>query len=159
MSRRFVVLTIVLVVMCSACSWAQFRGGAARTGSQASESKLGLSTLGSVHEAWTANVNGSEYVESPAVAGGVLYVVGTNTGLLAFDAKGTESCAFTPKRCDPLWTAPMSLPGAPVFGTPAISPVGSLSSTRPESFSRSMPRAFAGVPVHRRRALRCGPLQ
>jgi outer membrane protein assembly factor BamB len=42
---------------------------------------------------------------SPAVAGGVVYVVDEHGGLRAYDAAGVTGCSGTPKHCLPLWTA------------------------------------------------------
>ncbi len=49
---------------------------------------------------------------SPTVVDGVVYVTGeaynTNAATLyAFDAAGETNCSGTPKRCSPLWTAPV----------------------------------------------------
>lgn len=57
---------------------------------------------------------------SPVVVGGVLYVVSFSlerlTGeLVAFDARGVQSCTPAPVVCSPIWTA--LLPSFPVEGT------------------------------------------
>jgi serine/threonine-protein kinase len=57
---------------------------------------------------WIANFDYSfSDGTSPAVAGGVVYVVDSNGVLRAYDAAGITGCSGSPKRCDPLWTAPL----------------------------------------------------
>jgi outer membrane protein assembly factor BamB len=55
---------------------------------------------------WRANFDYfRENGTSPAVAGGVVYVVDNDGVLRAYDAGGVAGCSGTPKVCSPLWTA------------------------------------------------------
>ena len=53
--------------------------------------------------------------ESPAVAGGNVYVAGGAGGLRAVDAAGVVNCSGSPKTCAPRWTS-----AAPSYRAPAI---------------------------------------
>jgi outer membrane protein assembly factor BamB len=57
---------------------------------------------------WTASaVVGASYFTAPAVVSGVLYTSADDDRVYAFDATGTTNCSGTPKKCAPLWTAPV----------------------------------------------------
>jgi hypothetical protein len=58
---------------------------------------------------WTASVGGAtSLISSPAIASGVIYVVGGDGVVRAFDAGGKTDCGGTPTVCLPLWTANVS---------------------------------------------------
>jgi outer membrane protein assembly factor BamB len=75
---------------------------------------------------WTASLEGTNASQSPAVAGGKVYVAiaavtptGEEfSGLLAFDAAGNTNCSGSPKTCTPLWGK--SLAANFVVSSPAV---------------------------------------
>ncbi len=63
---------------------------------------------------WSTPASGTA-TESPAVAGGSVYIPTGTTGLQAFDAAGIVNCSGTPKTCTPRWTS-----AGPSYYAPAI---------------------------------------
>jgi len=100
-------------------AWPRFHFSNGSTGYNPYENTLGPSNVSTLAEAWTSPLFGNE-VESPAVAGGTLYVASRDQHLYAFSAAGTTGCSGTPKICQPLWSA---LPhgGYAIGSTPAVS--------------------------------------
>jgi hypothetical protein len=66
-------------------------------------------TPGTCGPLWTAPAGGpASLISSPAISGDVIYVVGGDGVVRAFDAGGKTDCAGTPTVCSPLWTANVS---------------------------------------------------
>ena len=100
------MVALLAALLMAGCNWSQFRGDAAHTGYQPSESKIGPSTVSSLAEAWTAQLGPT--TSSPVVAGGRLYIgeggfARAEVIYSVFDAAGQANCSGTPKVCRPLW--------------------------------------------------------
>ncbi len=114
------LLALLVAVLSTGCTWAQFRGDVARTGFQADESKIGLSTVASLSEVWTAPIGSTG--SAPVVTGGKVYI-GEGAGdngrgsLSALDAAGRTDCSGTPKVCHELWSVATEVG---VHATPAV---------------------------------------
>ena len=67
---------------------------------------------------WTAAVGSKGVFASPAVAGGLAYVISVDGQLAAFDAAGAIGCSGAPKTCSPVWSA--STGTGLVFSSPAV---------------------------------------
>jgi len=111
-SKRATVVVVVVVlsaVLLAGCDWGMYRSNAAHTGESRGETVIGVDNVATLSEAWTApddKVPGLGGVGiPPVVAGGRAYVLSVNNFLLAYDARGIESCSGSPKRCDPVWKA------------------------------------------------------
>lgn len=94
--------------------WAQFRGSSELTGTNASESAIGSSTVAKLRPRWVASVaNKDALMQSPAVVGGQLFVGGSDGNLYAFNAKGCGAATCTPE-----WAAAT---GGAINDTPTVS--------------------------------------
>jgi PQQ-like domain len=112
-----VVGVLVSAVLLSGCDWYGYRGNAAHTGESAGEKVIGVGNVATLGERWTTsegdpvdNVIGRD----PVVAGGRLYADEANGILAAYDARGVDNCAGSPKECQPVWKAHTG------GGTPAV---------------------------------------
>ena len=65
---RKALVAVVVAIVATGCGWPQFRGGAAHTGLQPIESKIGPGTVAWLHEVWTAEL--PAFSSSPVVTGG-----------------------------------------------------------------------------------------
>ena len=101
----FLFVAVTAVAFLSACDWGQLGYGSEHTGSSPDNtvSKSAVQS-GSLLPDWTA-VTGGAGVSSPAISGGVAFVVARDERLYAFDAAGSTGCAGAPKTCTPLWTS------------------------------------------------------
>ncbi len=68
---------------------------------------------------WTGEIPLTNFVSTPAVSSGIVYVNVSSGMLLAFDAAGVHGCDGAPKICTPLWSAEVTEGGA-LFGSPTI---------------------------------------
>jgi outer membrane protein assembly factor BamB len=112
------VVAVVAVLVLAGCDWSQLAYGPEHAGFS-SDSTISKSAVqsGSMLSDWTATTGGA-VLSTPAIAGGVAYVVSTDGRLSAFDATGAVGCAGTPKTCAPLWKS-VDL-GGPVSSSPAV---------------------------------------
>jgi hypothetical protein len=117
-------LLIVSAVLFAGCDWSMFRYGAAHTGSNTTETSIGVGNVANLRTRFVAPGGSMEADGSATVANGVAYVGVTGSafgryGLSAFSADGTAGCAGTPKTCAPLWSA---YPNEPFLNnaTPAV---------------------------------------
>ena len=98
--------TAVPLALSEDASWPQLDGGAARTGYQPGETRIGPGNVTKLALKRTYQARGATNggVSAPLIANGILYVDVT-TRLYAFDATGAAGCADIPTTCTPLWTA------------------------------------------------------
>jgi outer membrane protein assembly factor BamB len=88
----FVLCAVSLLL--GGCSWPEFRWGPEHTGTNSSETMIGVGNVATLHQAWRAH-GGEQVSSSPAITGGVVYVG-------SFDGKLNALSASTG---NPLWTA------------------------------------------------------
>ena len=111
-------------VLAGGCDSAQFAGGYSHTGDSNGEvfiTPANVSTMTSTFSTVPLSLNGEDFIAGQAtIVDGVMYVVGADGNLYAYDASGSNNCSGTPTTCAPLWKA--SLGGA--YGandtTPAV---------------------------------------
>jgi len=111
MIGRRLAIVVAVAMVSAGCGWTQFGGNAAHTRLGGIGSGVDVENVSTLTKAWTAPLSGGGH-GTPAVAGGVVYVVGSVWGgeswtgtLYAFDAAGIDGCSGTPKICAPLWTS------------------------------------------------------
>ena len=90
-------MLVALLVVATGCDWAQLGFDAAHTGSQPFERTIGPGNVAQLTESWSAQTAGRQTPISPAVVGGIVYMVATGF-VYAVDAR-------TGVR---LWKAPVS---------------------------------------------------
>jgi outer membrane protein assembly factor BamB len=81
--------------------WPQLHDGAARTGDQLNETRIGPGNVGKLSQARIyPTIDGTS---APLISNGILYV--DSVRLYAFSASGGTHCSAAPTTCTPLWTA------------------------------------------------------
>jgi phospholipase C/outer membrane protein assembly factor BamB len=101
------------VVVTVTSDWPQEGFDATRASWSAAEPSLTRDTIGTLAEGWDASLGSQPSASSPVVAGGVVYVGGSDGSLYAFAASG---CGSSP--CAPLWFTQAT--GGPIQGAPAV---------------------------------------
>jgi outer membrane protein assembly factor BamB len=114
--RVVLVLAVASMLTTAGCDWTMFRFGAAHTGYNTVENKIGTANVSELTARWIA-ATGGVVESSPAVAKGVAYVGSADGKLYAFDAAGATNCSGVPTTCAPLWTATT---GSTVISSPAV---------------------------------------
>jgi outer membrane protein assembly factor BamB len=102
--------------------WARFHFDPANSGYNPYENTLAPANVSGLKPAWTASPAIASVGSSPAVAGGVVYVLSTNGKLYAYSADGTTGCTGTPptKTCPPLWTGTAGVGSSAAVSSPTV---------------------------------------
>ena len=111
-------------LLASGCDWAQFAGGYSHTGAGSGEVFITPANVSTLTSKFTtvplSQISGDFLGGQVAIANGVIYAVGADGDLYAYDASGSDNCSNTPTTCAPLWTASLGGQSGLNDTTPAV---------------------------------------
>jgi hypothetical protein len=119
MRRALLVGVAAVCLVLTSCqqTWLQFGSDPAHTGTNASESAIGLSNAGQLAADWSTSVSSADGGTPDIAVTASTVIVNGDDRLVAYPRDGATGCGGAPKSCAPLWTsrvpAQLDLTGAP----------------------------------------------